>query len=322
MDTWEIIRVNVFSPMVLAFALGVVAQLLKSDLKLPEQIYSGIAMYLLFSIGLKGGFGLARAPLESVIAPALATLMLGVGIPLWCYALLRLLGKFDVANAAALAAHYGSVSAVTFSASITLLDELRLPYEAFLPTLVALLEIPAIAVALLIAQQRLGGHTWQKALHEVLTGKSIFLLIGGVVIGFISGEPGYQQVSPLFTTLFAGLLTLFLLEMGVVTGQYLRALRQVGAFLIGFGIVMPLLHGALGVWLGTLSGLSLGGSMALGAMAASASYIAAPAAVRVALPQANPSYYLTAAIAITFPFNLIFGLPLYLEIARALHAAG
>lgn len=320
MDTIELIRMNLFSPMVLAFVLGIMAVLLKGDLHLPEQVFSFLSMYLLFAIGLKGGFELARSPLQNFAGPAVATLLLGIIMPLWCYAIARRVGGFNVANAAALAAHYGSVSAVTFSASINFLDRIGQTHEGFMPTLVALLEIPAIAVALMVAHVRLGGdRSLQKAMHEVLTGKSILLLIGGVLIGLISGEPGYKQVAPFFIDLFPGILTIFLLELGVTAGQYLRHLKTGGVFLLGFGIVMPLLHGAVGAWLGTRSGLSLGGSMVLATMAASASYIAAPAAVRIALPQANPSYYLTATLAITFPFNLVVGLPIYFELARLLH---
>ncbi len=313
MDTWEIVRYNLFSPMVLAFVLGIIASLLKSDLRLPEAIYKGISMYLLFAIGLKGGFGFAQAPLENFWGAALVTFVIGVGVPIWSYAILRTLGRFDIANAAAIAAHYGSVSAVTFSAALAFLNEINVPIEGFMPTLVVILEIPAIIVALLIAQIKLGNSSWKHAMREVVFGSSIFLLLGGAFVGALSGEIGQRQVAPFFTDLFAGLLTLFLLEMGVVTGKYLRDLRHVGGFLVAFGILMPLLHGFLGIWLGDFVGLSLGGSMVLGVLSASASYIAAPAAVRIALPQANPSYYLTAAIGITFPFNLIAGLPIYYQ---------
>jgi hypothetical protein len=323
-DIWDIIRMNGLSPMLLAFFLGVLAVWIKSDLKMPPDIYTFLSMYLLFAIGLKGGFELARTPVANVLLPALATIGLGIGIPLWSYAILRRFGKFDVANAAALAAHYGSVSAVTFSASVAFLNEIGVASEGFMPALVAVLEIPAIAIALLIAQSRLGtSNSWQAALHEVLTGKSLLLLIGGVAIGMISGEAGYRQVAPFFIELFPGMLTLFLLEMGVTAGRSLQDLRNTerstALFLVAFGTLMPLVHGALGVWLGTLTGLSLGGSMILGVLAASASYIAAPAAVRIALPQANPAYYLTAAIAITFPFNLLLGIPLYYQFSLLLH---
>lgn len=345
MNMLELIQLNLSSPMVLAFVLGIAATLVKSDLRLPEAIYTFVSIYLLFAIGLKGGFALAQTSLAEVWLPATATLALGSAIPIWCYALLRRLGKFGIADAAALAAHFGSVSAVTFSAGLTFLGELNTPYEGFMPTLMTLMEIPAIAVALFIAHSRLAAQqkvafssaregqdkplsgsgateSWQQALHEVLTGKSIVLLMGGLVIGLLAGEPGYKQIAPFFIDLFPGMLTLFLLELGITAGRYLRDLRSAGLFLVGFSIVMPLLHGAIGVWLGSLSGLSLGGSTLFGLLAASASYIAAPAAVRIALPQANPSYYLTAAIAVAFPFNLALGLPFYYELARLLAITG
>lgn len=317
MGTLELIRINLLSPMVLAFVLGIAATLLKSDLKIPEGMYVGLSIYLLLAIGLKGGAELAETPLAQFWKPALVTLFLGVAVPIWSYVILRRLGKFDVANAAAIAAHYGSVSAVTFTASLTFLEAIPEYYEGFMPTLVALLEVPAIVIALLIARKSLGqGGSWGRVLHEILTGKSIVLLVGGVFLGYLGGKEGLEQVAPLFVDPFRGALTLFLLEMGMVTAQRFRDLTKVGAFLVGFGIIMAVVNGVMGVWLGALSGLSLGGSMVLGTLAASASYIAAPAAVRIALPQANPSYYLTASLAITFPFNLTIGLPLYYTIAQ------
>jgi hypothetical protein len=308
----ELVRLNLLSPMVLAFVLGVVATLVHSDLKFPEELYTGLSIYLLLAIGLKGGAELSETPLGSFWAPALVTLALGVTIPIVAYVILRRLGRFEVADAAALAAHYGSVSAVTFAAVQTFLEALKVPYEGFMPTLVAVLEVPAIIIALLIARMALGGGgSWGEVIRELLAGKSILLLLGGLVIGALAGKPGLAQVAPLFVDPFRGALTLFLLEMGMVAARRFRDLRKVGGFLIAFGIIMPVVNGALGMWLGGLAGLSPGGAVVLGTLAASASYIAAPAAVRIALPQANPSYYLTASLAITFPFNLAIGIPLY-----------
>lgn len=318
MGALELVRLNLLSPMVLAFVLGIVATLVKSDLKFPEALYSALSIYLLLAIGLKGGAELAETSLAAFWAPALATLLVGLGVPIWSFAILRR-GGFDVPNSAAIAAHYGSVSAVTFAASQVFLEALDVSYEGFMPTLVALLEVPAIIVALLIARMRMGGGSWGATLRELLTGRSILLLVGGLIIGTLSGKAGLQQVAPLFVDPFKGALTLFLLEMGMVAARRFKDLRKVGAFLLGFGIVMPLLHGALGVVLGQLTGLSLGGALILAVMAASASYIAAPAAVRIALPQANPGYYLTASLAITFPFNLVIGIPLYYQLARLLY---
>lgn len=312
----ESLQANLLSPMVLAFALGLVAVLVRSDLRIPGEIYDGLAIYLLLAIGLKGGAALAVTPPRQLAGPALVTLALGVAIPLWSYAILRRLGRLDVANAAAIAAHYGSVSAVTFITALAFFERLGVPVEGFLPALVAVLEVPAIVVGLLIARLKLGGGSWHGVLRELLTGKSIVLLVGGLVIGWLSGPEGMKPVAPFFVDLFRGALTLFLLDMGMVTARRLRDLRGVGLFLLGFGILAPVAHGALGAFLGTWAGLSVGGAAVLGTMAASASYIAAPAAVRIALPQASPSLYLTSALVITFPFNLAVGIPLYYAFAR------
>lgn len=328
----EIILSNLLSPIVLAFALGMLAALIRSDLEFPEALYHTLTIYLLLAIGLKGGIALAATPLGEIALPLLATLVLGVVTPLTAYAVLRGLGRMDATNAAAIAAHYGSVSAVTFLAAQTFALTTGVVVEGFMPALVAVLEVPAIVVALLLVGRRqavvqaashaggadvapLGGG-WDAALKEVLTGRSVLLLLGGVAIGYVAHPAGLAAVEPFFIGLFPGALTLFLLELGMVAARRLRELRRVGPFLLGFGVVMPVVHGALGVWAGQLAGLTEGGSAVLGAMVASASYIAAPAAVRVALPQANPAYYLTASLGITFPFNLTIGIPLYFALAR------
>jgi uncharacterized protein len=322
-STLELVRLNLLSPVVLAFALGVLATLVRSDLKFPDELYTALSIYLLLAIGLKGGSALAETPIDQFIWPALATFGLGVGVPLWSYLVLRRLGRFGIADSAAIAAHYGSVSVVTFIASLSFLEAVRVPAEGFMPTLVAVLEVPAIIIALLLARMNLGGRgSWGEVIHEVMAGKSVLLLLGGLAIGYLSGPAGLAKVAPLFVDLFQGVLALFLLEMGMVAARRLRDLAKVGAFLLGFGILMPIVHGAVGVWLGALSGLSLGGSTILGVLSASASYIAAPAAVRIALPEANPSYYLTSSLAITFPFNLTIGIPLYYAIAVWIHNAG
>jgi len=318
-DTLELLRINLLSPAVLAFALGIVAALIKSDLKIPDALYTSLSIYLLLAIGLKGGAALAVTPFSEVWKPALATLALSILTPLLSYATLRRLGRFDVVNAAAIAAHYGSVSAVTFMAATAFMQAAQQPVEGFLPTLVAILEVPAIVIALLIARRSLGGGSLGEAVWEIFAGKSILLLVGGSLMGFLSGPEGLEQVAPLFVDPFRGVLVLFLLELGMVAAKRLRDLRSAGGFLIGFGVLMPLLQGGLGVWLGSLAGMTVGGAMVLGTMAASASYIAAPAAVRMALPQANPSYYLTASLGITFPFNLTLGIPIYYALSRWLH---
>ncbi len=313
----ELLQINLLSPMVLAFALGITATLVRSDLKLPDELYTTLSIYLLLAIGLKGGIALAQTSLAAFWAPALATLALGVIIPIIAYGVARKIGKLSVADAAALAAHYGSVSAVTFAAAQTFLDTVGVRYEGFMPALVAILEVPAIVIALLIAQVAGGPQSgdWRKALRELITSKSILLLVGGMVIGWLAGPRGGKEVAPLFVDLFKGALTFFLLELGMVAARRFRDLPSAGLFLLGFGIIIPIFNGLLGIWFGSMTGLSLGGSTILGVLAASASYIAAPAAVRIALPQANPGFYLTAALGITFPFNLAIGLPLYYTVA-------
>lgn len=319
-DIADLLRANLLSPMVGAFVLGIVATLVRSDLRIPDAVYTALSIYLLLAIGLRGGAELAETAPTQFWAPAGAGLLLSMAISLWSFVILRRLGGFAIADAGAIAAHFGSVSVVTFSAGLTLLESLAVPAEGFMPTLLALLEIPGIVVALLLARMRLGtSGSITAMLHEVLTGKSVLLLIGGLTIGALGGHRGLEQVAPFFVTPFKGVLTIFLLELGMVVAQRVGDLRRVGPFLIAFSLVAPVAHGLLGVTLGTLVGLSLGGSTLLGVLAASASYIAAPAAVRLALPQANPSYYLTASLGVTFPFNLAVGLPLYYAFARLLH---
>ena len=319
MEGLDIVRQNLLSPMVLAFVLGALATFVRSDLKFPDPVYQLLSIYLLFAIGLKGGASLATASLADVAAPAVAGMLLGAAIPVWSYAVLRRVGRFEVADAAALAAHYGSVSAVTFIAALAYAATMGAATEGFLPALLALMEVPAIAVALVIAHRAgSSGGRLREVLGEVLSGKSMLLLGGGLVIGWLGGKEGWARVSPFFQDPFQGILTLFLLEMGMVAARRVHDLREVGAFLIGFAIGMPLVNGVIGIAIAAALGLSPGGSMVFGVLAASASYIAAPAAVRIALPEANPGYYLTASLAITFPFNLVVGLPLYFAIAQRL----
>jgi uncharacterized protein len=315
---------NLLDPVILFFVLGVLAGALKSDLRLPEALYETLSIYLLVAIGLKGGIQLAQADPAGVLVPALAAITLGVVMPPVGYAILRRLGGFNRPDSAAIAAHYGSVSVVTFAVALTYLDRLQVAYEGYVTTLLVILEVPGIAVGILIA--RIGASKDRlrvgRLLHELFLGKSIFLLLGGLIVGYISGPERMMQVSPLFLDLFRGALAFFLLEMGIVTARRLGDLRRVGAFLVGFGIVMPLLGGVLGTGAGLLAGMSVGGTTVLATLAASASYIAATAAMRVAVPEANPTLYLTASLGITFPFNIIVGIPLYFWMAQWAHGIG
>jgi len=315
----ELVQNNLLSPVVLAFVLGMIATLVRSDLRFPEELYVALSIYLLLAIGLKGGVELSKTTLAEIWAPIAVTIFMGVATPVAAYAILRRLGGFNTPDSAAIAAHYGSVSVVTFLAATAFLNAAGVTYEMYMPALVAILEIPAIVVALLLARMRMGGTTaWGEVFHEILSGRSILLLLGGLLIGALVGPQGFESVSGFFVVPFHGILMLFLLEMGMVTARRLRDLRKVGLFLIAFGILVPILHGAIGIALGKFVGMSMGGSMMLGVLVASASYIAAPAAVRIALPEANPSYYLTASLGITFPFNLTVGIPLYFALAKML----
>jgi hypothetical protein len=325
MEVIDAIRANLLSPAVLFFVLGVIAALTKSDLKFPEPIYVGLTIYLLIAIGFKGGVAIAEAGLAKVWLPALAAMVLGAVIPLWTYPVLRL-GKLSAVDAAAIAAHYGSVSAVTFIAATNYLKAINQPFENYATAFLAVMESPAILVGVMLGKlaTRQADHdtgaSLKKAMHEALFGRSIFLLVGALVVGALCGKRGMEKVEPLFVAPFQGVLALFLLEMGIVAGRRLGDLRKVGPFLLGFGILVPLVNGAAGVYLGKLTGLELGGATLLGVLSASASYIAAPAAIRMSLPEANPTFYLTSALAVTFPFNITIGIPLYLEIARKLYA--
>ena len=326
MDFFEAIRANLLSPAVLFFALGLLAAVTRSDLKFPEPLYVALTIYLLVAIGFKGGVAIAAAGLGKVWLPALAAMTLGALIPLWTYPLLRFGGKFSAVDAAAIAAHYGSVSAVTFIAATNYLKVVNQPYESYATAFLAVMESPAILVGVVLgklATSRSGQAnltSLKAAAHEALFGRSIFLLVGTLVVGWLCGPPGMAKVEAFFVTPFQGVLALFLLEMGLVAGRRLGDLKKVGPFLLGFGVVMPMVHGCLGVLLGKQAGLELGGATLLGVLAASASYIAAPAAIRMSLPDANPTYYLTASLAVTFPFNIALGIPLYFEVARRLYS--
>lgn len=325
MEILDAIRANLLSPAVLFFVLGLIAALTKSDLKFPEPLYLGLTIYLLVAIGFKGGVAIAEAGIAKVWLPALAAMVLGALIPMWTYPLLRFGGKLPGVDAAAIAAHYGSVSAVTFIAATNYLKAIDQPFENYATAFLAVMESPAILVGVVlgkIAMKKTGeasGASLRTAVHEALFGRSIFLLVGALVVGALCGEPGMKKVEAFFVTPFQGVLALFLLEMGVVAGRRVGDLRKVGPFLLAFGILVPLVNGALGVLLGKFTGLSLGGATLLGVLSASASYIAAPAAIRMSLPEANPTLYLTSSLAITFPFNITFGIPIYLALARALY---
>jgi len=306
-------------PVVLFFLLGVFARLLKSDLRLPEAMYEGLSIYLLLAIGLKGGIELAKHPIGPLLPQVGGVLLLGLLLPLIAYPVLRGLGRLPKPDAASIAAHYGSVSMVTFAVATAFLVDRGVKHEEYMPLFVVLLEVPGIMVGILIAKLgSSGGVRWGALAHEVFLGRSIVLLTGGLAIGWLSGPEALAPQAKLFFDLFKAVLALFMLEMGLVAAGRIRELRRTGAFLLAFGTIVPCVFAVIGVLTGRAIGLSPGGAMLLGTLAASASYIAAPAAMRIAVPEANPSLSLAAALGVTFPFNVVFGIPMYHRIAGAL----
>jgi hypothetical protein len=309
---------NLLTAPVVAFVIALIATLLKFDLRLPEAMYPILSTFLLLAIGLKGGRSLAESSFTDLWKPLLGALLLGVLTPLVAFFLFRALGKIDITNSAALAAHYGSVSAVTFTVVITSLDTQEISYEGFVAGLLAILEIVGIIVALFLARKENSSAHWKEGLSEVIRGRSIAFLVAGMLIGLIVGDERLRPTDGVFVQLFAGALALFLIEMGVLAAERLRDIRNAGLQVLFLGIAIPIINGSLGAVVGSAVGLSTGGIAVLATLAASASYIAAPAAVRIALPQASPGLYVTASLGVTFPFNLVLGIPLYIAIAERL----
>lgn len=313
---------------VLFFLLGLLARLVKSDLALPGVLYETLSIYLLLAIGLKGGVELSKQSLDAVIPQMLFCLALGLMIPLLLYPVLRRLIGLNGFDAASVAAHYGSVSVVTFAVASAYLTHRNIPFEAHAALWVALLEAPGIVMGIALARwyekKQAGtagtttGSAWRALAHDVFLGKSVFLLVGGLAIGTLMGEKGTAPIAPLFTVLFKGVLALFLLELGLVAGSRLGELKRYGIKLITFALLAPVCLAVLGALGGKALGLSTGGIAIMAALAASASYIAAPTAMRIAVPQANAALSITAALGITFPFNVLLGIPLYLLLAQVL----
>ena len=310
---------NLTSVAVLVFVFGFLAARVKSDLRLPEPIYQVISIYLLFGIGLKGGNGLHSATLDEFIAPALGTIVIGILIPLVAFATLTLVRSLSAVDRGSIAAHYGSTSLVTFSAGLLFLENNVIAVEGFATALLTLLEIPGLIVGIYLGTRASKSTVaWKETMVEVLLGKTVLLLAGGLLVGALTTESGYDKVAPFFVDLQNGILVLFLLHLGFLAGSNWHEIKKVGFSLIIFAILFPLFAGFVGVAVGTTTGLSVGGATILGILAASASYIAAPAAISVAMPQANASLALMSSIGVTFPFNLVLGIPIYLEFARLL----
>lgn len=338
----DIISNNLLSPAVLFFILGIVAALVKSDLKYPQALSESLSIYLLAAIGLKGGMELSQHNWQTLVSPVTGSLILGCTIPVIMFAVCRSM-KLDRKNSAALAATYGSVSIVTYGAATAFLDQSAVSYESYMGAMVVLLESPAILISLILLgwleakdrketklsqdskpsryvigivpnrPMKLGVHS--EIIRESLFGKSILLMLGAMMVGLVTGKEAMPVLQPLFIDLYPSVLVLFLLGMGLSAGERLSEFKQYGLRLLAIAILMPLLFGSLGILVGTLCGLSAGGTALMGVLGASSSYIAAPAAIRQSIPDANPSIYLGMSLGITFPFNLIVGIPIYVELA-------
>ncbi len=307
-------------PVIMFFLLGLAAGLLRSELRLPAAVYELISMLLLLAIGLKGGVELAKQPLSYLLPQVFSVLALGLALPLLAYPILRHVGRLMRADAASIAAHYGSVSVGTYAVAAAWFTTQQISFEAHMPLLLAVMEIPAILVGIVLARGLRGQLRVRNTAHEVFLGKGIVLLIGGLLIGWAAGPEGVVSIKPLFFDLFKGILALFLLEMGLITATQFGSLRQHGVFLVLFGIGMPLVSSVIGTWLGWTLGLSIGGTAILATLAASASYIAVPAAMRISVPEANPTLSLAASLGVTFPFNILLGIPVYYACAVWAHA--
>ena len=310
---------NLTSVSVLVFALGFIASRFKSDIRIPEQVYQIISVYLLFGIGLKGGVSLHHSSASGIIKPVIATILLGMLIPTLAYLALGLVKKLAEVDRGAIAAHYGSTSLVTFTAALVFLENAKITYEGFATTLLTIMEIPGIIIGIFLATRHEKTDVpWSRSLQEIVLGKTVVLLVGGLIVGAVAGDAGYAKVEPFFVKLLPGILSLFLMHLGYLAGSQIHLIKETGIRLFIFAITFPVIAGVLGVVGGEMAGLSVGGATVLGVLCASASYIAAPAAVGIALPKANPSLSITASLGVTFPFNLIVGIPLLNLVARTL----
>ena len=309
---------NFLNPAILFFFLGLLAVFVRSDLEIPSPIPKILSLYLLFALGLKGGFGIAAAGLRPQIAITLgAAIVMASVVPLYAFVVLR--KKLSLADAAATAATYGSISAVTFITATAFLEKLNVPYGGYMVAAMALMESPAIIVAVLLYRLRSSEgsgarFSYKELLLDAFFNGSVFLIMGSLVIGVLSGEAGAKTLKPFTTDIFTGVLCFFLLDMGIVAAKRLGDLKKAGVFLTAFGILLPLVNAAIAIPLAYALGLSQGDAFLFTILCASASYIAVPAAMRLSIPDANPSLYVPMSLAITFPFNIIAGLPLYLAV--------
>lgn len=326
----SLILSNILNPPVLFFFLGMIAVFVQSDLEIPNPLPKLFSLYLLVAIGFKGGHELVESGLNpSIIVTLLAAVLMASIVPVYSFFILRI--KLDNYNAAAIAATYGSISAVTFITASSLLDKLQIDYGGHMVAALALMESPAIVVGLILVrvytkkatistdENEIEETSWGEVLREAFLNGSVLLLIGSLITGLLTGSSGWGKVH-LFVEkdLFYGALMFFLLDMGLVAARRIRDLRQAGMFLIGFAVLMPIANALIGVILAKIIGMGEGNALLFAVLCASASYIAVPAAMRMTVPEANPSLYVSMALAITFPFNIIVGIPIYLQAIKLL----
>ncbi|MBU3015989.1 sodium-dependent bicarbonate transport family permease [Poseidonibacter lekithochrous] len=314
----DIILQNILNPPILFFFLGMLAVFLKSDLSIPQPLPKLFSLYLLIAIGLHGGYELSKSGLDlNVFKALLLAVFMATLIPIYSYFILK--RKLDTYNAIAVAATYGSISAVTFITGITYLQTMGVEYGGYMVAAMTLMESPAIVIGLVFAalftkdknDVKAKKTDWKEILREAFLNPSVYLLVGALIIGILTGEKGWNSMEPLFGTLFKGFLAFFLLDMGLVAARKIYELKKVGYFLIVFALLMPVFNASVAVALAYFFELSKGDAFLLALLSGSASYIAVPAAMRLSVPQANPGIYLPLSLAITFPFNISLGIPLY-----------
>ena len=346
MDILELVQANILTPVVLFFIFGIITARIKSDLKIPEAISEFLPIYLLAAIGLHGGLEMRKTGFENMLIPLLVAIGLSILMTLYHYQILKRLGKFNIFDSYALASTYGAVGAVTFSVGLSFLKTQGISSEGYITAILATLEPVAFILAIFLTNMAISKQTQIKkqtftkskdntddldtitvdqktklfqVLRESITGKAIVILLGSIVIGYAIDTNGFAPIKIVFEDLFVGAIVIFLIEMGIVAGHRLDDIKKGGVFLIGFALAIPTINGTIGVLIATYLGLSIGGAVMYGLLFASASFIAAPAVLRHAIPQAKPSLYITSALGITFPYIIMILLPVMLILSTTFH---
>lgn len=345
MDILELIQANILTPVVLFFIFGIISARIKSDLKIPEAISEFLPIYLLTAIGLHGGLEMRKTGFESMLVPLLVAIGLSLLMTLYHYQILKRLGKFNIFDSYALASTYGAVGAVTFSVGLSFLKNQGITSEGYITAILATLEPVAFILAIFLTNMAVSTQTQIKkqtfvkskdnadldtinveqkkklfqVLRESITGKAIVILLGSIIIGYAIDIDGFAPIKIVFDDLFVGAIVIFLIEMGIIAGHRLDDIKKGGAFLICFALAIPTINGIIGVLIATYLGLSIGGAVMYGLLFASASFIAAPAVLRHAIPQAKPSLYITSALGITFPYIIMILLPIMLILSTTFH---